>query len=483
MHPLEKETCKIIDRHGLFAKGERVVVGVSGGPDSVALLHVLKALEPHLALRLVAVYVDHGLRPDETRAERYLVRQYSEELGAVFEAADVDVEGRALQDNLSIEHAARILRYGIFKEVAARYAATKTAVAHTADDQAEEVLLRLIRGTGRKGLSGMVLLNEAGLARPFLEIDKAAILQYLRDRNITYLHDSSNDQLAYLRNRVRNELLPYMEEHYNANIKLNLRQTAAILHDEELYLEERTAELYNRVVAAGRTKAEGEADELRIDCRTLAAQPEALRRRIIEQVFWNLGNQATFRKIEQLVELAVRGRSGDQLHFAAGLRATRRQGEIILSYPQGKTHKRGNLLEAQWKPFAIEIREPGTYAIDEAGLRVTFDLIDSIPEDEDLSAPAVEYLDFSNLDFPLTLRSPAAGDRFHPLGAPGSKKVGDFLTDRKIPAQARNLIPVLAAGDDIIALPGLRIDHRYRIIGKPGKILRIIMDKNFTPFP
>lgn len=186
MHPLEKEILTFIRKDQLIEAGQKIVIGVSAGPDSMALLHVLASLRPELDVELVAAYVDHGLRPDETPLEEELVSQQAKKLGVGFRIGKVNVREASSKRKISLEHSARDLRYEFLAQVAKEMGASKIAVAHTADDQAEEVLLRLIRGTGRAGLSGMRSIRDGVIIRPFLNTPKENLLSYLCEKK--FLH-------------------------------------------------------------------------------------------------------------------------------------------------------------------------------------------------------------------------------------------------------------------------------------------------------
>lgn len=334
MHPLEKKITRIIRTHNLIEPGEHVVAGVSGGPDSMALLHVLAALE----VKLLVVYVDHGLRPVETPVEVELVRSSARKLGVACEVAVADVSGLAKKEKLSLEHAARVMRYNAFSRVAGSFSARKIAVGHTADDQAEEMLLRLIRGTGRKGLSGMERMTENGIIRPFLDIPKAELLGYLADRGIQFAEDSSNKDRRFLRNRVRLDLLPYLEEHFHKGIRGTLRRTASILAEEEEYLAEAARNAHQRVVDRG-TKNQGGAAIL---YDALLTEPLALQRRIIEQALIALQTKPSGQHIADILKLAGNEEKTGGLHLAQGLRITKQNGKLNFVFPRGRTHFRGD---------------------------------------------------------------------------------------------------------------------------------------------
>jgi tRNA(Ile)-lysidine synthase len=469
MYPLVKKVRQIIIGRELLGSGESCVVALSAGPDSMALLHLLAELSDEMELVLVVAYVDHGLRPDETPAEIALVQKTATQLGLACEVGQVEVGAYVRSNSLSVEHAARELRYAFLGEVAQKYGAEKICVAHTADDQAEEVLLRLLRGTGRAGLSGMALLAESGVVRPLLSITKKELLAYLAEKEIPFLEDSSNQQRIYLRNRVRLDLLPFLAEHFNPNIYESLRQTASVLQEEERLLAEMAEKAYGAMV----TCLPGSQDihpELRIDLVALVRQPKALQRRVLEAACWQVDSRPSYKQIEQLLQLATQGQTGGRLHLAAGLRIIKEPGSLLFSYPQGKEAMRGDLVEEKTS-FTEVIPEPGCYPLPALDKELVLELLDEPPVELTATGPDTEYLDAGEIDFPLTIRSYRPGDRFCPLRGLGSKKVGDFLTDSKVPVAQRWQEPVLADRHGIIALLGRRIDKRAALTKTTGSVL------------
>lgn len=342
MHPLEKETLAVVRAEGLVASGEAVVAGVSGGPDSMALLHVFAALAPILGIKIIAVYVNHQLRPVEAENEGCLVEQQARSLGASFATCRIDVKGETEKRKISIEHAARELRYDFFVRVAEKFLAEKIAVAHTADDQAEEVLLRLIRGTGRTGLSGMKMMRDGRIIRPFLTTAKEQLLAYLDERHIPFLTDSSNLERQYLRNRVRLDLIPYLRG-FNPNISETLRQTATVLQDEEMVLAALTDKYWELMATVLPGNLEEALPAVAVDLAGFLSLERAIQRRIAEKVFISLGSQPQFKKIEQILHVAAAGETGARLHFSRGLRLKKGREHLVFSYPEGKIARRGDL--------------------------------------------------------------------------------------------------------------------------------------------
>jgi tRNA(Ile)-lysidine synthase len=323
--------------------GDTVMVAVSGGPDSVALLHIL--CSTLLQVRFIAVYVDHGLRPAETGAEIELVQALTRQLQAGFELVTVDVKGTARQNGTSIEETARTLRYQALEAMRLQYRGTAIAVAHTADDQAEELLIRLIRGSGRKGLSGMQFQNDR-IIRPLLLESKDTLLHYLQAQQIPFCIDSSNLERAYLRNRVRLDLLPYLQEHFNKSINQTLLQTGQILQDEEALLEEMADNAWQQVARKVETQPitpETPPHSIQINTKEFCTCHPALQRRILEKCCWQMEARPQFRQIALLLDLLHTGQTGAQIHLSQGLRAHKTRQDVIFSYPVGKRSYRGGV--------------------------------------------------------------------------------------------------------------------------------------------
>lgn len=222
-----------------------------------------------------------------------------------------------------------------------QYDASFIAVGHNADDQAEEVLLRLLRGSSRKALSGMQRLGTT-IVRPLLEVSKQQIYAYLHDRHIAYCYDSSNDDPTFLRNRIRHELLPHLEEHYDAGIRRALLKTASNLQQDEDYLAEQVEGLFHKVVVKSVSAVE-EAGELSVDRIQLKQQHHALQRRCIEKVLWTMGSPARYEHILAILHALNEPKSGQELHLTRGLRVHFSRQWIVFSYPRGRTVWRGSL--------------------------------------------------------------------------------------------------------------------------------------------
>ena len=340
MSVLEFDIKRILQRHHLVEAGYPLIVAVSGGPDSMALLHILAFLRKELHYVPVAVYVDHGLRPDEARAEWECVRTAATVLDLESECIRVDTMELVRSKKLSMEHAARQLRYQALRSCARRCGASRIAVAHTADDQVEELLLRLLRGSGRKGLAGMRLQNR-DVIRPLLTTTKGLLLEYLEQHDIAFCHDSSNDDIRFLRNRIRHILLPLLEGDFDPGIRKALLKTAANLSEDEDYLEIRIREIWQQVMSV-QINTDGDAIHV-LDRSAFAGLHPCLQRRLAERLLWKLGSPARYEHIMAILQAAASGRTGSELHLSRGLRTGVGRDRLEFSYPRGKRAWRGRL--------------------------------------------------------------------------------------------------------------------------------------------
>ncbi|MCI5224564.1 MAG: tRNA lysidine(34) synthetase TilS, partial [Candidatus Electrothrix sp. AR4] len=287
MRTLPRNFLKILTNSCQVTKGSNIVTAVSGGPDSMALLHLMAGVQKQLQLCLTAVWVDHGLRPSETPLEKWVVGDASKRLGIPFISHQVDAASYAAEQHLSLEHAARDLRYTALRKTARKVRAQGIAAGHTADDQAEEILLRLLRGSGGKGISGM-RMRSGDLIRPLLGTSKLDLLAWLGEQKIAYCIDSSNNDLKFLRNRVRHQLLPFIEKHFDTGIKKSLRKTADSLAEDEQLLAELTADAEEKVVRESSESNTVEPAKLQILRNPFRNLHAALQRRLVERLLWRM---------------------------------------------------------------------------------------------------------------------------------------------------------------------------------------------------
>jgi len=461
---LQKRIHQLITTFSLLQENDSVIIGVSGGADSICLLHILSLIFP--ASKRVAVYVDHGLRPQETDAEKALVQEQAEICSAHFETVAIDVQNEKKLKNCSLEEAGRNLRYQALEGLRARFQATAIAVGHTADDQAEEILLRLIRGSGSRGLSGMKL-QHGKIIRPLLHEKKDTLVSWLQERNIPCCLDSSNDDRKFLRNKIRLDLLPKLEQDYNQSMRQTLLQTAEILDEEDRFLSVLTNECFPKLVHK-------EKDKLLLELSGFERESLTIKRRILEKICWDLQSRPSFKIINSLLKLAS-SRQAKEIHLADGLRAVKQQKTIFFHRPSGKKSYRGpGVISKAFSPITIPC--PGIYQVAELNHRLE---ISEVPFSPDLPLNSKHQLvDMKNISFPLLLRHHKSGERFHPLGAPGKKKISRFFSDQKIPLSARDRFPLLLSENNILAVVGLRIEQQFRLTETTKHVLLVKWEEN-----
>lgn len=465
MHKLIHKIVRKIHSEQLLTAGDTVVTAVSGGTDSTALLHILA--NSGLNLQLIAVYIDHGLRPSEAEIESVFTRQLAESLGHTHLSSTVNVLQLQRKTGCSPEEAARLLRYRELERIRVENNAQVIAVGHTADDQVEEFFIRLIRGTGLKGLSGMTYRRDH-IIRPLLGETRSTLVKYLQEHNLDHCHDSSNDDRGFLRNRVRLDLIPELENHYNPSIRTTILQTATIFSEEEDLLDSMAEDFFTSLCSM---KPKDTTSVPEIMCCKRVPFTEihpAIQRRIIEKICWKMQSKPSFRQIVQLQQLICTGIAGARLHLPLGLRTTIDADQVIFSYPQGRQRVRGEG-PAQTASYERKIESTGVYLFPELHAQLT---IETARCSKPNALPNHTLaIDSDKISFPLVVRPPKPGETMHPLGAPGRKKITRILSDMKIPVRRRRLYPVVVAENEPVALIGLRIVERVKITATTSAIL------------
>lgn len=438
-----------IRRHGLLPAGARVAVALSGGPDSVALLHLLRDLESDGDLTVAGIiHFNHQLRPAADEDERFC-RGLAGDLHLPIEVGRGDVRGEARARKRSVEDMARRLRYAFFDEAAPRLRADAVAVGHSQEDQAETFLLRILRGSGTRGLGG--IRPKAGLIiRPLLDAPRERLRAFAADRRLAFRDDETNQDLSIPRNRVRHELLPYLAREFSPNIVGVLAREASLAQTDEDHLQREAIELARTVVLTLTATEQGPgAAAAVLDADGLAAAPSAVSTRVARLVLERLvgGRFIGSDAVQRLLDLA-RGTRGESVSLP-GIRARRRAGgrQIELG-PEPERH--GPSVEPGHNSrFALSI--PGEVALP-GGL-----VISAGWSEPQRSKPAdgLSVL-VSGLDGPLAVRFRRPGDRFRAPGLDGrAKKLQDYLVDRKVPREERDRLPlVVDAHDRIVWIVG-----------------------------
>lgn len=484
MTALLQQARAAIRRHALVLPDQRVLVAVSGGADSVCLLHVLVRLAPLLHFEVVVLHMNHGLRGDESDGDEAFVRRLARELEVPFVRARADVRKAAARRSVSIEMAARDARYAFFAR-SARALASKagesdlnryvTATAHTADDQAETILLKITRGAGMRGLTGIPRITTAhGLTvvRPLLDIPHEAAVDFLEKNGAEWREDSSNEDDTFLRNRIRHHVLPLLETRINPAVRQALARTAEILYEDDQWLDELSAERLEGVRMPPAERGGGED----LNAAELAKLPAAARRRVLRLWLSSSGiDPATldFGTVDRLERsLASRRR---QLHteIGGGWVAVRAGHRIVLRRPGEKTPRS--------TAFREKVCIPGRTTIARVGIQIDAEIAPGIVRERSHLAksplPASASLSLAALGRrKLFVRSWRPGDRMAPLGMNGSRKLQDIFTDAKVAPELRTRLPVFVCAGAIVWLPGFRVARGWQVRDGKEAALQLCVD-------
>jgi tRNA(Ile)-lysidine synthase len=458
---------KTVDQHGMFRAGDAVVVAVSGGPDSVALLHLLCELREARPLQFSVAHFDHGLRGRESAEDAIFVGNLAEELGLPFHPGRGNALALKEKEGLSLEEACRELRYKFLREAAEKTRARRVALGHTADDQAEEFLLRLIRGSGARGLSGMPFIREGIFVRPLLEASRADILSYLTANKFSFRIDSSNDARGFLRNRIRHDLLPMLESNFNPRIRRILLQTASILREDEALLASMAEEAWTDL-AKLEERPEGQVTVL--DLKRYQEIPRPIQMRVMQKGLELSGTRLKdigFRHLESIQSLAMRDGPYRRISLPGEVTVERIYQELRFSRKK---------IDKMPKDFLYEINGVGRYFLPEIGQSVSLEIMEGLGPSLHENSHSVSYFDYGRILFPLVVRNFRPGDRFYPDGMDGSQKVKDYFINKKIPQPLRSKIPIIEQGGQIIGIPGWRVDERFKVTEKTEQILRVSLD-------
>ncbi len=477
-----------ICRHQLFVSGDLVVVGVSGGADSMALLHVLNSFRNRLNLRLYVAHLNHGIRGEEAIEDAAFVKAAAGYLGIPCFLGEADVPEIAGKQKLSIEDAARKARYEFLFQVIRKVGGDKIAVAHNANDQAETLLLHLINGTGPEGLVGM--RPASGLVvRPFLEVKRGEIEAYCISRKIPFRTDSSNAEMTFIRNRIRHQVMPVLAE-YNPNIVEALLRTAEIIRGENDYIEEETFSVAVEALSVvgqtvgqtvGQSAGQTAGQTISLEGKVFARLNLALQRRLLRLLYRKLAGASAsleFSHVERIREFILLGQTGKLLDLPGQVwvEKTYSGADFYVSAP-GELEKEH---DAHWGEITLEV--PGITCLDVVNARIqaAIYVLGEVKAKVYSAAPEEAFLDLERLEYPLTVGPVKQGDVFHPLGSSGKKKVKDFFIDVKVPVQQRKMVPVVSDSQGIVWIAGWRIDERAKVTDNTRHVLHLRINESHT---
>ncbi|MCB2146419.1 MAG: tRNA lysidine(34) synthetase TilS [Deltaproteobacteria bacterium] len=457
--------------HHMIDPGDRVLVGVSGGPDSMALLHLLSRLANDLKVGIGVAHLNHCLRGASAARDAEVVRRAAAGLRYSCHIGHARVLKVKQQLGLSLEEAARRIRYAFFNKTMANAGYNKLALGHQSDDNAEQMLMALLRGTGPRGLSGISPVREKHIIRPLINARRSQIETFIAQEGIPCVLDASNDDLRFMRNRIRHRLLPLLSSEYNPRIETHLNQLADVMRTEETWIDGLVAAEYEHALI----NHEKGTITLSVDAVILAhpALARRLVRKAIEELTGTL-RRITFSHVQAVLHMLTDGCGEKGLHLPGGIRARRTGDRLMLVIAPGRCR---SAVDPAIEGKAVSTRViappfPPTVKIQamDIGLRFSTCRPDQLPQWSDVGRNQA-YFDLARLSLPLTVRPAIPGDRFTPLGAAGSQKLKKFFIDHRIHRQCRVMAPVLADKQRIIWLVGQRIDDHVKVTADTSEVL------------
>jgi len=528
------DVIKTIRRHNLLSRGQHILVGVSGGADSVALLAALRELAPAWKLHLTVAHLNHGIRGPAAAADAAFVAAMARRWKLEFAGGRINVPVQARRMGISLEMAGRKARYDFFAKAARAHHCEAVAAAHTADDQAETILLNLARGAGAAGLAGIPYIGRHGtlkVVRPLRDVNRKSIERFLESRHLAWREDATNADPAFLRNRVRHEVLPFLEKRLNPEIRQALLRVSDILAGENEWLEVLVDDIFEQCCMAGRgdvmhaarqgrlappmdvSMGKGRAKPLAepLDAKRLAGFPRATRRRVLRR--WlevcKLGAEAlSFDAIERLDNLVGDRRGGRAVTLSGGWLVRRdgdklalsmgRQGDFNVVAGVADPGPRSTIAATEKFPlialrasgpdssvesaqaFSMRLVVPGRTRLPKQGIRIAASIGPGIVKERPASVGALPARASLSLRAwrkrRLLARSWKPGDRMRPLGLKGSKKLQDIFGDGKVPMTMRHCLPIIECGGEIVWIPGYRIAQGWAVRSDEPLALQLVVE-------
>ncbi len=445
-----KRVTRTIKRHAMLVPGDRVLAAVSGGADSTALVHILYALAPALRIQVAVAHLNHGLRGKASEDDARFVQSMAHRLELTFHLACIRMDPSLS----SLEERGRRERYAFLHQLAEKQGYTKIALGHHMDDNAEAVLMHLLRGSGIRGLGGIPPVRNGLIVRPLIDMERTEITNFLQKHHIEHVEDASNADLRFDRNRIRHHLIPLLKDVYNTNVVPALHRTAGLCWQEDRWLQNHLSPMLNETLISI------DPDCMALDIARLSAAPLAVQRRLIRDGLrkWhghlkriNAGH------IDSLIKLLRPQSVGKRICLPNRIGVDRTPSHLHFTIRPG----RGFSPDFSPRNYIYQVPVPGNHPlimdIPEADCRLRFSC-QAFPKREytDGMGKDLIWFDLEQLTFPLTIRNFRPGDRMQPSGMQGRQKIKKIFGDRKIPAAQRHRIPLLISANDILWVVGLR---------------------------
>ncbi len=438
-----------IKKYDMIKPDDRILVGVSGGADSVCLLHLLKSMSKEHGFSIGVAHVNHGIRDAEAEADADFVKQLCKGWEIPFYLHSASVPKFAAQENLSEETAGRLIRYRFFRDLCEKHRYTKIATAHNRNDQAETVLMRIMRGSGTSGLAGIRYVRKDGIIRPLLDLERREIEAYCNYHHLQYRNDKTNEDNDYTRNRIRNRMIPMMQEEFNPNIVAALSSLAQNAAEDGDFLNEYAKRLYRQM-----NYPLPKQKPVTLDIESLRLVGKSIRARMISLALLDAAGEEyrpEHKHLDAILELLDKP-TGTEAQLPGNLSVRVEYDKLVFALPEDEKP----VYLPDGKHFEIE---PGkTYEIGD--YRITAEVCD-MPTEKAENQMRVDYDKLE--EEKLTMRTRKTGDTIALYKDGKGKSLKDFMIDAKIPARKRGGIPLLCKGNEVIAVIGVRVAEPYKI--------------------
>lgn len=451
-----------IKKNDLIEKNEKIVIGVSGGPDSICLLHLIWRLRKDLNIEPFAVHLDHQFRGIEAKKDAKYVEEFCKGLGVKSFIFSYDVSKYSREKGISFEEGGRELRYGLFNKVAKQTGATKIAIAQNRNDQAETVLMRLIRGSGLDGLTAIDYKRDKSIIRPLLDISRKEIDDYCEKNKLAPRTDKTNLEAVYTRNKIRLELIPYIEKNFNPAIIDTLWRSSNLLREDSNFLNLLTKKKLQEVVIS-KNNNKYSLNKSKFDKLHNAIKKRILRRSI-QEVKGDL-KDIGLTHIESIIQLINKKNVGSRLDLPGHITAQLGYNSIDIKNSKALKTK---TLDYNYKLSIGEI----TY-MKELNSSIKLEIISKLNTNGNKKDEKTAFVDYKKISGELTIRNRRRGDRFKPLGMKGTKKIKDYFIDEKVPKDIRGRIPILCDEKGIIWVVGYRMSESYKVDNRTDKVIKI----------
>ena len=465
------KVAQTIAEHRMLVAGDAVLIAVSGGMDSVAMVSILQTLAMDFSIQLAIAHLNHSLRREESDRDADFVAEIAGRLELPFYIEKKNVNHFRHTARLSLEEAARALRYEFLEETAAGNGFNKIATGHHGNDNAELVLMNLLRGSGPLGLSGIAPVRDGKIIRPLIDLNKSEILDYITEKKLAFVTDSSNSDLSFRRNRIRHHIIPALEKSYNPAVVDTINRLGSIMRSEDQWLEYILEKDYSRCTAVDA------CGFVNIDLNCFKGLATAAKRRVVRRAIRSVKNdlrRITLLHVDAVLRLIDSRPGAGCLNLPDGILITLGAEALTIKKETDLTPaSTGKPDETAMIDYIYTIAAPGMISIKETGQSIKLSEIgtDELPDFEDI-VPNIAFFDMDNLRFPLVVRNFRPGDRFSPLGISGTQKVKKFFIDHKIPAPQRRKCPLLLSRDKIIWIAGHRIDNCAKVVSATSRIVK-----------